>query len=53
MTNNWMTLKEVSEYTRLSDSTLRRAVKRSQLKCSKVTGKYLFKLSQVDKFLEG
>ena len=40
MNEKWMTLIEVSEYTTLSP-------------CSKATGKYLFKLEQVDKFLEG
>jgi len=49
----WMTLIEVSEYANLSLTTLRRAIKCEQLKCSKATGKYLFKLKQVDKFLEG
>jgi excisionase family DNA binding protein len=53
MNEKWMTLIQVSEYTTLSPSTLRRAIKRGQLKCSKATGKYLFKLKQVDKFLEG
>jgi excisionase family DNA binding protein len=49
----WMTLNDVIQYSNLSASTLRRAIKRGQLKCSKATGKYLFKLKQVDKFLEG
>ena len=48
-----MTLKEVCEYSRLSDSTIRRAIKRGELKASTATGKYLFKLSNVDMWLNG
>jgi excisionase family DNA binding protein len=48
----WMTLNDVIQYSNLSASTIRRAIKRGQLKCTKATGKYLFKLEQVDKFLE-
>lgn len=43
---------EIVAYTHLSQSTIRRAVARAELKCSRRTGKYLFKLDQVDKWLE-
>ena len=51
MENRWITLKEAIEYSSLSDSTLRRLVKKGQIKSSKVTGKYLFKISWIDNFL--
>ena len=50
MENRWITLKEAIEYSSLSDSTLRRLVKKGQIKSSKVTGKYLFKISWIDNF---
>mgnify|MGYP001439034832 CR=1 FL=1 len=51
--NKWMTLKDVISYTSLSASTIRRAIHRGILKASKATGKYLFKLSSVDRWLNG
>ncbi len=51
--NKWMTLKDVVSYTSLSASTIRRAIHRGILKASKATGKYLFKLSSVDRWLNG
>ena len=47
----WLCIKEVCQYTSLSQSTIRRAVNRGDLKCSKRTGKLMFKVSWVDKFL--
>ena len=49
----WMSLNEVCEYSRLSPSTIRRALQVGKLKASKTTGKYLFKRSWVDTFLGG
>ena len=49
----WMSLNEVCEYSRLSPSTIRRALQVGRLKASKTTGKYLFKRSWVDTFLGG
>ena len=49
----WMTLKDVCTYTKLSSSTLHRAIQRGELKVSKKTGKHLFKKSYVDKWLNG
>ena len=47
----WLTLREVSEYSSVSESTIRRAIKRGVLKSSNVTGRLLFKVSSVDKWL--
>jgi len=51
--NKWLNLQEVSAYSSLSESTIRRAVKRGSLKASHVTGKLLFKVSSVDNWLKG
>ena len=40
-----LTLKEVSDYASVSESTIRRAIVRGNLKSSKVTGRLLFKVS--------
>ncbi len=47
----WMSLNEACEYSRLSPSTLRRAIQLSKIKVSKTTGKYLFKRIWIDAFL--
>ena len=39
--DRWLTITDVSNYTSLSDSTIRRAVRKETLKCSKNTGKLL------------
>jgi len=49
----WLTLKEVSDYTSISESTIRRAIVKGDLKSSKVTGRLLFKVSSVDRWLNG
>jgi len=51
--NQWMTLKDVINYTSLSASTIRRAVHKGVLKASRATGKYLFKVSSVERWLNG
>ena len=51
--NRWMDIREVSEYTSLSNSTIRRAIQRGILKASNSTGKLLFKVSNVDRWLNG
>ena len=51
--NRWMDIKEVSEFTSVSASTIRRAVRKGVLKASTSTGKLLFKVSDVDKWLNG
>ena len=49
--DRWINIDEVSNYTSVSNSTIRRAVKKGKLKASKSTGKLLFKLSNVDRWL--
>tara|TARA_B100000424_G_scaffold206883_1_gene164051 strand:- start:174 stop:392 length:219 start_codon:yes stop_codon:yes gene_type:complete len=51
--NKWMNIREVCDYTSVSESTIRRAVKKSVLKASNQTGRLLFKRINVDNWLEG
>ena len=54
LTNNqdtWMSIKDAVQYTKLSDSTIRRAIKKGCLKVSRKTGKNLFKQSWIDQWL--
>ena len=56
LTNNrdtWMSIKDAVQYTKLSDSTIRRAIKKGCLKVSKRTGKNLLKQTWIDKWLGG
>ena len=49
--DEWMCIKDVVKYTKLSDSTIRRAIKKGCVKVSKKTGKNLFKKLWIDKWL--
>ena len=49
--DNWMTLKEACEFSRLSRATLFRAISQGRLKTSKNTGKLLFKKKWLNSFL--
>ena len=51
--DRWLTIKDTCEYTSISESTIRRAVKRGTLKSSKGTGRLLFKQSNIDNWLKG
>ena len=51
--DKWLTIKEVTKYSNLSESTIRRAVKRGTLKSSNQTGRLLFKYTDVDNWLKG
>ena len=53
ITNKWIDIKEVSGYTSVSKSTIRRAIRKGVLKASTSTGKLLFKVSDVDRWLNG
>ena len=53
MKDKWLTIKEVTQYSNLSESTIRRAVKRGTLKSSNQTGRLLFKSTDVDNWLKG
>ena len=52
-TNQFLSINEVSNLTSLSASTIRRAIGRGELKCSKKLGKLLFQESDVRKWLNG
>lgn len=49
--NRYLSINEVCELTSLSASTLRRAVRKSELKCSRKLGKLLFLESDVRKWI--
>ena len=53
VSNRWLNMKEVCDYSGLSNSTIRRAVHKGVLKVSTGTGKLLFKTSDVDRWLNG
>ena len=50
-TTKWLDIREVSNQTNLSKSTIRRAVQTGELKCSKRTGKLLFKVDDIERWL--
>ena len=49
--DSWMSIKDVIQYTKLSDSTIRRAIKKGCLKVSRKTGKNLFQKSWINQWL--
>ena len=51
--DEWLTINEVSHYTKLSEPTIRRYIKTGKLKASKETGRLLFKKSNIDRWLNG
>ena len=51
--NQFLSINEVSKLTSLSTSTIRRAINRGELKCSKKLGKLLFQESDVNRWLNG
>ena len=51
--DEWMSLKDVCLYSKLSPSTIHRVIQKGQLKVSKKTGKLLFKMSDVENWLNG
>ena len=51
--NQFLSISEVSKLTSLSPSTIRRAITKGQLKCSKRLGKLLFLESDVRKWING
>ena len=51
--SNLMTIKDIVNYARLSEPTIRRAVMRSTLKPFKDDGKKLFRKVDVDNWLQG
>lgn len=53
ISNRWINIHEVSSMTSTSLSTIRRSVNSGNLKASKKTGKLLFKISDVERWLNG
>jgi len=51
--NRFLSINQVSKQISLSPSTIRRAIKRGNLKCSKKLGKLLFLESDVRKWISG
>jgi|TARA_B100000315_G_scaffold241489_1_gene262414 excisionase family DNA binding protein len=49
--SRYMTIKEVSDFCGISDSTIRRNISKGVLKCSKRTGKVLLKVVDVERWL--
>jgi excisionase family DNA binding protein len=51
--DDWLTITEAAQYSKLSEPTLRRYIKAGKLKVSKKTGRLLFKRSDIDRWLNG
>ena len=49
--SNWIGVKEAAQWSGLSVSPLRRAVRVGSLRCSRRLGKLLFKRSEIDRWL--
>ncbi len=49
----WLDIKKAIQYSSLSNSTLKRAIRRGNLKASKVSGKILIKSDWLDQYLIG
>jgi|GEM_PF-814793 predicted DNA-binding transcriptional regulator AlpA len=53
LTNKYLNINQVSEFTGLSKSTIRRGVMKGELKCSKKVGKLLFTEKSVRRWIDG
>ena len=53
VSDKWLNIQDVCDYVNLSESTVRRAIRKGSLKASHSTGKLLFKVSSVDRWLNG
>ena len=53
VSDKWLNIQDVCNYVNLSESTVRRAIRKGSLKASHSTGKLLFKVSSVDRWLNG
>ena len=53
ISNRFLNINQVSELTSLSASTIRRAITKGELKCSKKLGKLLFQESDIRRWLNG
>ena len=50
--DKFLSINQVAKYTSCSPSTIRRAINRGELKCSRRLGKLLFRKSAIDRWLE-
>ena len=48
----WMDVKEAAEYAKVSETTIRRAVAKGELKVSRKTGKLLFRRYWINNWLK-
>ena len=51
--NRWLDIKKVTQMTSVSQSTIRRAVQKGELKASHTTGKLLFRVEEIERWLNG
>lgn len=51
LSDRWLNIEEVQKYSGLSVSTIHRAIHKGVLKVSKKTGKNLFRISWIDRWL--
>jgi hypothetical protein len=51
MNSPWMDLILAAKYCQLSTRTLRRAVDSGHLRCSRITGKLMFRISWLDRYM--
>ena len=52
-TDQWLSIKQTVKYTGLSDSTIRRAIRKGILKAGNRGGKLVFKKTNIDRWLHG
>ena len=53
LSNRFLDIKQASELTSVSASTIRRAISKGELKCSKKLGKLLFQEDDIRRWLNG
>ena len=53
VSNRYLDINKVSDFTSLSVSTIRRAVQKGELKCSRKLGKLLFEELNIRRWLNG
>ena len=53
VSNRYLDINKVSDFTSLSVSTIRRAVQKGELKCSRKLGKFLFEEQNIRRWLNG
>jgi len=51
--NRWLDIKKVAQMTSVSQSTIRRAVQKGELKASHTTGKLLFRVEEIERWING